>query len=68
MNALPDWFWISLLALGAVVLVGASVYAARYSTKGFSRSRCRTGSHRAKEDETHFKAREQEIQSLLEGE
>ena len=35
MNALPDWFWISLLALGAVVLVGASVYAARSRRKAF---------------------------------
>jgi hypothetical protein len=32
-NALPDWFWISLLAVGAVLLVGARVYAARSRRK-----------------------------------
>ena len=66
MNALPDWFWISLLALGAVVLVGASLYATPLDEKPFAQS-LRTGSHHAKEDETHFKATEQEIQSLLQG-
>ncbi len=35
MNALPDWFWILLLAFGVVVLVGARVFGARSRRKAF---------------------------------
>jgi hypothetical protein len=35
MNPLPEWFWIGVLALGPVTLVGVRIYAARSRRKAF---------------------------------